>query len=176
MTTTTTEQSTEAPAEQVHDVLIKTVVNVKLRRVPGASQAEALKRAEEAVDFYRLFERLEPEGVSYDQLPGYPKVAYVEWAEESTDALVDVVDQNGDYDEMQSVYYEMRVDPNTVNDLDWRPTTGASYEFTKKLRELRDRYGAEDASGGETPAFDGNDSEIEFLRELVELAVNCGLR
>lgn len=172
----TTEVQAEAPAEQLNDVLIKTVVNVKLRRVPGATPEQALERAEQAVDFNALFQKRIEQRVPYKELPVFPRVAYTEWAEESVDALVDPLDAEGDLDETQSVYYEMRVDPDTGTDLEWRRTAYAAQEFTRKLGELRDRYGREDASGGETPAFDGNDQEIEFLRELVELAANCGLR
>jgi len=71
----------------IYDVHIFTVVRVKTVGIEAASQQEAMKKADESLDYNQLFSRLHG----------------VEWAEEHSHALVDV---HGDTEYENSRWYD----------------------------------------------------------------------
>lgn len=86
----------------LHDVVIKTIVNVKVCGVEAESHVEAIKKAKADLNFHDILDNHRPKT--------WLGVEYVEWGEEHSEFLVD---EAGDEDYERSAWY----DPSTLEPL-----------------------------------------------------------
>jgi len=82
----------------IYDVHIFAEVRVKVPGIEANSQTEAIKKAEEQINLYNLFEREHPT----------PQIEHTEWSERVTNYLVD---EDGDTEHQKSTWYDSEYRP-----------------------------------------------------------------
>ncbi len=111
--------------EQLHDVVIRMVVNVKVGAVPAKSQREAIDKAEnwlwEQTDHgWRLHGANKYESPIWKKRltervqATEPFLAFTELTDETNGYVVDEVDEFGQYDENKTGWYDLVGNPESV--------------------------------------------------------------